>query len=235
MVNLLEQAGLSLQGALLSLWQAFIDVIPGLIAAAVIILIGWIIGKFIKHITMKLLQATRVDQWVDEHNLTSAIGGKKISSLTGSFIKWYIIAIFLAQAVSFINLDLLSGFLTVLVLPTAANPVPLLVRILAGMVLVIAGLMIGRYVNNIIEATQHRYRKTAGLIIELAIIYIAAVMALQTVGFDVTMLLDAFRIAFAAFAITIAVVVGVAFGLAFKDDAKTVVGDLRKSYTKKTK
>ncbi len=218
--ELVNQVVVSLGQAGLQLWASFIENVPGLVFATAIIIIGWIVGKIVKQIVIKLLQSTKIDQWVDEQNLTAAIGGQELSVLIGSFVKWYIIAVFLAQAVGWIKLDVLKDFLQLIV-----EWIPL---VLGALVIVLLGLLIGRFARNAVEATQHRLKKTVAVAAELIIIYIAAVIALDTIGFNVTILVDAFRIALAAFAITIAIIIGVAFGLAFKDDAKKVIADLRK-------
>jgi len=64
-------------------WDS-IPVILSLIGAAIVILIGWIIGKIVKQIVIKVLQSTRVDQWIDEQNLAAAIGGDILLKLGDS-------------------------------------------------------------------------------------------------------------------------------------------------------
>lgn len=218
--NFFQLIGETIASALRKLGSSFVEVIPALVAAIIIIVIGYVIGKIAKHIIVKLIQTTRLDEWIEEQNLTAAIGGKNLSVLIGTFIKWGIVAIFLAEAVKSMQLTVLQGFLTAI-----ANYIP---QILLALIIVVVGLLIGRYIRNAIEATTYNYRKTIGLALELMIVYIAIVMALDTIeGISVTILIDAFRIAFAAFAFAIAIVVGIAFGLAFKKDAKKIVKGMK--------
>jgi hypothetical protein len=94
--------------------------------------------------------------------------------------------------------------------------------------MIIVGLLLARYARNSVQATTHKYKRPVALVLELAIIYLSVVLALRTVGIPVTILEDAFRIAFAAFSLVVAIVIGLSFGLAFREDAQKLVGELRK-------
>jgi len=218
--DLVTQTGLGLQGALVNIWNEFIRVVPGLIAAVIVLIVGWIIAKILKEVTIRLLQKTKIDHYLEDRGLSDSVGGVEVSVIVGSLIKWYVLILFLAQAVAFIEMAVLRRFAEVLVFY-----VPL---VLGAAVILIIGLILARYVKNLILATGHTFRKTASIIAELIIVYVAAVMALQTMGFNVTILLDAFRIAFAALAITVAIVLGISFAMAFRKDTTRIVDEIRK-------
>ncbi|MEK6973105.1 MAG: hypothetical protein AABW72_03635 [archaeon] len=221
MIDLLQGLGDTLWLSLKKLGQSFVELVPNLVGAIIIVLIGWIIGKVIKKIIVTLIQQTKIDEWVEEQNLTAAIGGQKISNIVGSFLKWYIIAIFLIQAVTAFQLTVLQEFLTVL-----AYYIP---QIIVALLILVIGLLIGRYVRNIVDATTYFHKRTIGIIAEVIIIYVAIVLGLDTIqGVDVTILLDAFRISLLAFTLTIAIIVGITLGFAFKDDAKDLISEIRK-------
>jgi hypothetical protein len=196
------------------------QVLPGLVAAIIIFCVGWVAGVICKRIVMKILQKTRVDDWMEEQNLVSAIGNKKISAIAGSIVKWYIIAVFIAQAVELVQLKVLREFVT-----SAVYWFPNL--ILAGLI-IFAGLILGRYIRNAIEATKHSFKCTIGLVLEILIIYAAVVMAVQTIKIDATILIVAFALAVGGFVIAIGIATGISFGLALKDEAKSIVKELRK-------
>lgn len=191
-----------------------------LIAVVIIFVVGWLVAKVVKQIVVKLLQSTKVDQWVDEQNLTAAIGGREVSQIVGSIVKWWIVVIVLQQSLAVLQLDVLGGFLGALA--------SWILAALVALVMLIIGLLLARYARNAVQATDHKYKRTAGIVLEIVIIYLAVVLALRTVKVDVTILEDAFRIAFAAFALVIAIIVGVSFGLAFKEDAQKIVTEIRK-------
>lgn len=194
----------------------------GLAIAALIIIVGWIIGKFLGGIVSKLLKAAQLDEWAKQHKLKEAVGGVELSVLAGAFVKWYAVLIFLTEAVAFVRMDSIRTFMNALI-----YYIPIL---LAALVIIVLGLLLAKFVRNKIEATQHKYKKTAARIAEVIIIYLSVVIGLKRVGIDVSILEYAFLIAFAAFVIVVALVLGISFGLAFKKDAKQLVNDLKREY-----
>ncbi len=210
----------SLYLALSEIVNATMRFLPNLVAAIIIVVIGWVIGVVLKKIVMTVLQSLKIDQWMEEQNLSPALGGQEVSGLVGSFVKWYVIAVFLAQAASTFQLFVLGDFLLSL-----AGFIPVL---LVALVIFAIGILIARYVRNAVEATTHSHRKTIALIVEISIIYLAIVVALRSIGIEVQILEDVFKIAFMAFALTIAIIAGISFGFAFKEDAKRVLKEFQK-------
>ncbi|MFH1751445.1 MAG: hypothetical protein ABH821_00690 [archaeon] len=214
--------GFALYQALIGIWNSFVQVVPALIGAIVLLIIGWIIGKVLKHVVIKLLDALKIDEWAKKEHLSGALGHKKISHLFGSLTKWYVIILFLAQATQLINMDILKSFLLY-----AVQYLSLLIGIV---IVIILGLLLGRYFKNRIQATKHPYSNLVGWLVEVVVVYFAIVIALEAAGFPVTILLDAFRIAFAAAAFTVAIIVGISVGLAFREDARSMIQEAKKGW-----
>lgn len=208
--DLIGSTSMALQDAALSLWDAFVRVVPGLIAAVIVFLVGYIIGEVVKKIIATLLEKAMIDKWVEDRKLEGAIGKVKLSRLCGALVKWYIIALFLAQALVLINLQVLSEFAGLLV---AWIPV-----VAASIMFIILGLLFARYLGNKILSTDYRFKKPIQIIVEVIVAYIAIVLGLENMGFKVTILLDAFRIAFTAFVIVAAIVLGISFAMSYKKE-----------------
>ncbi|MDP2973586.1 MAG: hypothetical protein Q8N60_00905 [Candidatus Diapherotrites archaeon] len=204
-----------------------IPVVLSLIGATILILIGWVIGKILKQIVIKLLQSTRVDQWIDEQNLSAAIGGKEVSALAGSLVKWYIIVLFLAAAAENVKLSALQQFLTALVYYIPG--------VLGGILVFVGGLLLGRYAKNSIDVTQHKMKNIAAALAEGIIILFTGILALTMIlGKDTMSVLKDYLNLFIgpfiiAFACVTAVVLGVVCLIAFKEDIRKMAVDLKKS------
>ena len=199
--------------------------VPGLIAAVIFIIIGYIVGVVCKAIIAKLLSKMGLDDWFEEQNLLAAVGNKNVSEVAGTIIKWYIFFIFLKQAIELVNLVTLNEMLGIWI------QYAILVIIAVGVVL--AGLVIGRYARNAIEASGHSLRRVIGLVIELMVVYIAVVMGIRVIGLPTQLLEWAFLIAFAGFVVAASLAIGISFGYALKDEAKTIVKELKNADKKK--
>ena len=228
--GLVTQFGEGIKKAAFKIGESFVDVIPALVLAIVIIAIGWFIGNIVKKIVIKVLQSTRVDQWIDEQNLTAAIGGKEMSALIGSFSKWYIIWVSLWVAADSIKLQGLSQFVEALVF--------YIPQVLAALVVLIMGLLLGRYLKNAIDATQHKLKKSVGTLTESIVVLFAGILALTLVLGEprvqiLVQLLNLFLTPFLwSIAIAVGIVVGVSFGSVFKKEIQQLAMDIKKGYPK---
>ena len=196
-----------------------------LLGILIFLIAGYFVGWIFKKIVIKLVESVRLDDWLEEQNLASAIGGTTISALIGSLVKWSIVALFLTQAVNTFQLTTFQVALETLVLTLLPN-------VIVAAVIGILGLIIGRYVRNLIEVSMTRFRKIIGFGAELLVIYMAVVIALEQIKIPTEILIKAFEIGFGGFVLAIVVAVGLAFGLASIDDAKIVLKDLKKSKPK---
>ncbi|MCK4884104.1 MAG: hypothetical protein KAS30_04495 [Candidatus Diapherotrites archaeon] len=223
------------QALVVNIWDEFVKVIPGIVAAIIIVLIGWILARIIKQIVIKILQSTKVDKWIDEQNLTAAIGGKEVSALIGSLTKWYIIGIFLAQAVGWLNLDIFTVYLERIFVFSNSNPSPIFFSLLGGVVVMVAGLLVARYFRNLIEATTFKIKKPLGLIAEGIVLVFSGMLALTlVVGPEIAnvliSLIELFLTPFIkAFAWVLAIVVGISILVNSKEELRKISVELKKS------
>lgn len=220
MVELIEA------GVFTSVWQAFLNILPNLLVAIVFILIGYLVGLLAKAVIVRIFNLVGIDEWFEEQNLLAAIGNKNFSEIAGSIAKWYLFFVFIKQAVEIVNLVTLNDVLGFWI------QYALLAIVAVGVI--IGGLIIARFARNAIEATGHSLRRVVGLGLELMIAYIAFVMGISIVGLPTYLLESAFIIAFFGMIFALSLMIGLGFGLALKDEAKTVIKELNKSTKKKS-
>ncbi len=223
-IKILEVLGIVAAGE--SLVNALVNILPSLALVIILAAIGYWVGVLLKKLIIKILQSTPVDQWVDEQNLSAAIGGQEISAIAGSLVKWWIIFVFLQQAANLIELEVLDQLLGTIVwlIPSA----------LKAIIVIVAGLLAGRWVRNIIEATQHKLKKTVGIGLEIIIVVFFGIMGLSFVvdQYNVETLIELIKIFvgpfITAFAWVLAIVIGVGIGLAYKKELLGIGQTLKK-------
>ncbi len=220
----LTAVGNSLVSAAKYIVNDFIRVIPGLIGAAVLLSVGIFIGKYVKQAVEHLLMSTQIDEWLHEKKLKEAIGNHHLASILGSFAKWYVIIVFLAQSLALIQMRVLHTFAEFLV--------GFVNSLLAALIILIGTLLVARYMRNVIEATDYRYKRTIAIIVEVLVMYAGVVMSLRTVGVDTRILSDAFIVGFTVLVVAVAIMAGIVFALAFKKDIIQLAGDLKKEIGK---
>jgi hypothetical protein len=63
-----------------------LGILPNLLGAALILLIGWLAARIVRQILANLLSGTGVDRFSDRVGITAALGGLKLSSVIGTVV-----------------------------------------------------------------------------------------------------------------------------------------------------
>ncbi|MBU0953158.1 MAG: hypothetical protein KKA90_01915 [Nanoarchaeota archaeon] len=209
-----------LQNLFYNIYASLLSLLPSIVAALIVIIIGWIVGKSLGFVLTHALNKVKIDHWIRRHGLGQALYGKRLSAILGALLKWYIVIVFISQAVALIHLDFLTFFLQNLVLYVPA--------FIGAILVILAGLLIGEYVKRTIIDSKMMNKELVADGSKLLIVFFTVVVGLQTAGFSVDILVDAFRIAFAALAASVAIVIGISFGFAFRKDAEKILQNFRK-------
>src|SRR3989338_7347835 len=134
---------------LLSLWSGFIGVLPGIVAAIIILIIGYFVALGIGSLVRIILEKTGLNNYMEKHKVSSLVGHIKISNLFGEIIKWYVFIIFIQAAVDLLSLGTLSSVLN--------NFVLWLPNVIVAAVVIIFGVGIAHYVG--IKVEEHTEMK----------------------------------------------------------------------------
>ncbi len=209
--------GNALADPFITLWNSFVNTAPGVLAAIVIIIIGFLVAQIVYVLLVKAFDKGHLDKWlVEKTHLHKTIGDMKVSHLLAVMLKWFIFVLFLPPAASFLKLDVLSTFLL-----DVAYWIP---KMIAAVVIIIVGLVVANYVADKMHETK---AKSIGLFAEIAkliIIIAVAIMALDQIGINVSLAENAFLIILAGIMLALAI----AFGLGMKDEAGDIVKKMKK-------
>jgi hypothetical protein len=197
-------------------FQAFaigiVEVLPALIGAIILLVVGWIIGMLVGKAVKKVLTTTDVDSY---------IGGKqpaiKLSSIIPKIFSWIIYLIFIQAAVEVLGIESLTNIVGAIL---AFIP-----RVIGAILVIAAGFVLGSYVNLQVKASRMAYSDLVGTGLFFLAIYVSVAMALPLVGLDPTLVNNILLLLVGAVALGL----GIALGLGGKDAA----ADLIKTYQKK--
>lgn len=93
--------------------------------------------------------------------------------------------------------------------------------------MIVVGLLIGEFIKKSVLGVAMPLKEVVGNGLKFLVVFFTLVIAMEIVGFDVSILENAFILGFGAVVITGAIIIGVSFGLAFKEDARKIIKDLR--------
>lgn len=214
--GMLEALLNQLQQLLSEVVHRFIEYLPGLIEAIIILIVGYIVGRLIgAAIKIFLVRVIGLDKWLEMKGLTDAAFGISISSFISGLIKWYIYLVFIGAAVSRLNIPLLA--------PYMYNVVNYLPKIIAAAAILLFGLVLGEWLKRKVLETKIALRNELASVAKFVVVVIFLVTALNTAMVEATPILWVLIIAFGGIILALSIAVGIALGLILKDELRPYV------------
>src|SRR3989344_4389813 len=190
---------------LLTLWSGFINTLPGIVAAIIILIIGYFVALGLGSLVRIILEKAGLNNYMEKHKMSSLVGHIKISNLFGEIIKWYVFIIFIQAAVDLLHLGSLSSVLT--------NFVLWLPNVIVAAVVIIFGVGLAHYIGiKIEEHTDMKGTKFLSRLLKIVIIFMVVVVALSQIGVDVSIIENTFLILIGALGLGIAIALGIGLG-----------------------
>ena len=196
--------------------QGFLEYLPQLIGAIAILILGWIVAKFLKALTVRL--ANSFDRMSSLLGLGSISGAKKMNEsvivIVGNVVFWLVILFFLTAATNLLGLTMFAGWLD--------RVIGHLPNILSGALIIFAGVVVGSIVNDGVRTAAHAMpSRQRALLARSAQVFTVATMiviGVDQIGIDITVLI-----------MVMAIVVGTLLGgvaIAFSLGSRTLVSNL---------
>jgi small-conductance mechanosensitive channel len=201
--------------------------LPDLLGAILLLLIGWLTAHLLRSATMRLTL-------IGERALARIAPGRRgapaktpgaSAKILGSVVFWLVAVFFLTAATQVLGLDTFTTWLTRIVeyLPT----------VFAGVLIIVAGFLVSRFVREITEAAavsaNERQRAMIGRMVQAAILITAILVGAEQIGIKVTFLV----ILTATAGIALVGAVALALSLGARDYVANLIGAhyLRQRYS----
>lgn len=185
--------------------------IPRLIGALLILLIGWFFGRIIARIVSTIVDRVELDRLVLQTPLGDILGGteKTVSNTFGKLAAYYIYFIALLAAANVLNIPLLSAWI--------ADAVSYLPALIAGLLIIVIGFIVVDFIGDVIErssaTTNDRYTSVLATVVQMFLYFIVIVVALDTMQVDVEILYIFAAALAGGLGLALAIGLGIAFGL----------------------
>ena len=198
------------------------DVIPNVIGAILILIIGWIITKIVLIILRRVLKLTKVDrvtELINEKDLFGTTDLKfNVSGVITGFVKWILYLVFLIVASDIMDWRIVSVEI--------GNLLRYLPKLFSAIALLMIGLYIANFLKKAIFGLFESFDLAGSKLVSNLVFYVIAVIivitALNQAGIDTSVITNNVTIILAAFLAAIAI--GFGFG------SKEVVADLLRSF-----
>lgn len=201
--------------------------IPTILGAIVILVVGWIIAKFVEAIVVRALKAARLDVISDKAGIANMLAQGEIkwtlSELLGVIVYWIIMLSVLAASLNALNLTVASDLLSRLV---AYIP-----NIIVAIFVIVLGSFLATFVGGIVRTAASNAgvgtAKLLGKLTQAVLVIFAIIVAIEQLNIAT---------AFIAFAVNIILAsIGLALALSFGLGCKEIAGKAMQDMLNKVK
>jgi len=228
-MNGVQTWGEAITVSLIGLWERFVNFIPTLVGAAVVLIFGWIIAAALGKLVEKLIQTLRVDQAFEKigagRKVKEAGISGNISGFLGGLVKWFFILVFLLAAVDILKLDKVTIFLNSILL--------YIPNVVVSVIILAVVFLLGNFVYHIVKGST----RAAGV---MSATLLATISKWAIIVFGILAVLIQLGIAtslvstiFVGFVAMLSLAGGLAFGLGGKDEAARILAKLREEISEK--
>lgn len=206
-----------------NLWDSIINVVPTLLFALIILILGWIVALALEQVIARLLKMLKLNEALER---TGALGPfhranlhVNASGFISALVRWFIFFIFLMAIADVLNLDAFNTFLrqVLLYIPNI---------ILAALILLVAavgGDLLDRLISGTVRTAGFSYASFVGGIARWSVFVFGLIAALQQLGIAEQLL----QTIVTGIVAMLALAGGLAFGLGGRDAASDVITRVR--------
>ncbi|MCK4224465.1 MAG: hypothetical protein KAX39_04740 [candidate division Zixibacteria bacterium] len=205
--------------------EKIINLLPSLVGALVILLLGWLVAKILKAALIKLLVAMRFEKFGERSGLSKFLSRGDIkhslADILGTVFFWIIFLFFIYIAADVLKLSLISDLIN--------RIISFIPNLIAAVLIIIIGVLLSSFFKGMVKVAATSYdlahRELLGKIVQYLIIFFAVAMSLEELGVATHILVNSVLIIIGAMAFGFAL----AFGLGSKDVAGKIVNKILES------
>ncbi len=187
-MNTLQQWEEMLSTSLATFSQRIINVLPNVIGALLLLMVGWLIAKGVSVAIRKLLQSKTMARLTERLDRLSLLQRSDLSldsvQIISRFVYWIILLVFLVAASETLGWTAVSR--------TLNNLINYLPALLSAIVILLIGLYLAQTVRTVIRAALHSLRVGAAQLISSLAFYLLATIvvltALEQAGVDTSII-----------------------------------------------
>ena len=202
------------------IYVSIVYVLKSIMAAALIVIIGYVIAKILCITTKKILYKVGLDKYFIDHNLDYAIGKVSPSTVMSEIVKWYVWVLFLIPAISILNL----GEISVLLM----DFVKWIPSLLVGITIVVCGLIVSEFVAVKVRTLKFKLINHVALVLKAIVLFFFLDVAIVEIGLNIALVENTFLILLSGVVITMSLAIGIGLGFALKEDGKNLIDSIKK-------
>ncbi|WP_071709457.1 mechanosensitive ion channel [Acinetobacter baumannii] len=191
-----------------------LQAIPNIIAAGLILLVAYIVSRFVGRLVAELIAGTGVDEIPAKLDVQRFLGQTKVSNAVGWLIVFFTMLFAVSEAADRLGFDQISGLIAMFIHFVA--------NILLGAVILVIGFWLANVVANVVQRGEYNSSRWLGSLVRVLIIGLVLALGLRAMGIADSIVNLAFGLTLGAVAVAFAL----AFGLGGRQPAERLLSDL---------
>ena len=188
--------------------------IPNVVAAALILIIAYVVSRFVGRLVAEIIAGTGVDAIPEKLDLQRFLGQTKISCIVGYLIVFFTMLFAVSEASNRLGFEQISHLIAIFI-QFGGN-------ILLGAVILVIGFWLANVVANIVQRGEFNSSRWLGNLVRVLIMGLVIAMGLKSMGIADSIVNLAFGLTLGSVAVAFAL----AFGLGGRQPAERVLTDL---------
>lgn len=210
--------------AWLLIWDRFINFLPNLIGAVVILIIGWLLGMVVATLIDRFLRLVGLQALFEkakvEDILKKASAEKDTTALLASVSKWFVYLVAFIAATNTLRMTAVADFLNSILTYSS--------QVVIAVAIVLIGLILAHFLSAVVKGSVNSaglgFADTASLLVRWSIITFTVLAALAQLGIAANMI----NTLFVGLVALLAIAGGLAFGLGGQKAAQELIENIKK-------
>src|SRR3989339_217478 len=205
-----------------------ISFLPNILGALVVFLIGWLIADWLKTLTTKIVNVTRLGSLFKNPVITDFLKNAQVSQrfedVIGEIVKWLVVTLFFVAGINILGITSISLFLNGIIagIPT----------LIAAAITLVIGVVVAGFLEKVVKgslgSSDPSMSRLVGKVVSYAVMTFFILAALSQLGIATFFI----NTVFVGFIMAIALALGLSLGLGAKDITKKVLEDWYKKIDK---
>ena len=188
--------------------------IPNILGAAIILIIAYVVSRFVGQLVAELLAGTGVDNIPAKLDVQRFLGEQKVSSFVGFLIVFFTMLFATSEAANRLEFTQVSGLISMFIQFGAS--------ILLGAVILVIGFWLANTVANVIQRGEYNSSRWLGNLVRILVMGLVIAMGLRAMGIADSIVNLAFGLTLGGVAVAFAL----AFGLGGREPAERLLSKL---------
>jgi hypothetical protein len=218
-MNRLDQLAATLMAPIRALWAGFVDLLPNLLAAVLILVIGYIIARVIRSLLRRMLGMVGIDGLSETISLHTFLARANIqaplSAIVAELVFWLLMLVFIISATETVGLPRLSATLDTFLL--------YLPRVFGALFILVIGLFVAGFVRDLVRGGAASvgidYAASLGTGAYVMLLIIIVTLAIGQLDLETQVLNHVIAIA----VLSVGVATALAFGLGAREVAANIL------------